>query len=505
MTGLSSLIFGNAASKILALAREIMFAALFGTSGTAAAYRIALSGFTIPIQATLGDVLSVGILPLYNKYRSEDPVRARALIALILTVGGVFSSAISVVLYFFADFVVSTIAPGTDGEIRLQAIAMLKILALAAPLYVLGGTLSHIEAAHNNFYAIALRPIIINIVSILGSIAAYYFGYYIWLAIALLCGYGFFFFQSMVGFLKIKDPAIAVQPPAVSCIIDAARGAIMYIAPLIALPFLAQGNLFLERIVSSWIGAPIIPSADYARFTVDTLVNVLSLPFSVFTLARFGGAKPDELSRHVGSMLTGLAAMSLPISILIAWYPHEIVSMLFERGSFGRESVDITASILRWFGLSLWLNVCSYYLVRVLNASMRVISAIAITLCAAVFSSVFNFTFWDSLGPATVGIGVLINTATIFLLSFVRLGLLRNSVHVALVLAGGVVAQILVFWAIAVSFNGARVEFFAAIIGTVLVWSPIAFFDLHIKTALAPVIGPAIKILLKIKMFIIRW
>lgn len=484
MGGLSSLVFGNAVSKVLAFLREVAFAAWFGTSSTATAYRVALSGFNIPTQALLGESLSAGLLPLYNKLRNEDPVAGKALILVASAVGCAISLLIMFLLYFGSDQIVRLLAPGVSSDIARQATSMLKILALATPFFVLGGTLSHIEAAHGNFAAIAMRPVVINVMSIAGAALAYYLKADFWLVVTFLVGHIIFLTRSIVGVLSV---GLSGAPAVRGYFGKALRLTLSTALPLVAIPFFAQMNLVVERAVSSHIGAPVIPAVDYARFIMDTWVNVLALPFSVFTLAKFGGIDGEKFAEHVDKMLAGLLVVSAPVGILTAMNAEALVAILYKRGSFNSESAHLTSSILVWLGVALTFVVCSYYLVRVLNAKLLPGRAVLITIIACACNSAFNILFWKKFGPATIGMGVAIYGAVLFVLGAIALKIHIRFMRVAPVFALGVALQVGVGLLINSLTTSGKVQLAISTAGAALIWGAIIYTNRQLKEAIEPV------------------
>lgn len=405
--GVASIFLGNLGSKGLALLREVLFAAWFGTGQTAAAFRVAQTLYLLPVQALLGDALSAGLLPLYRKLRDEEGAdAARTLVLWACLYGLVFSLAISASFYWFADSLTALVAPGASAEARSLAARLIEILALSTPFYVLSGLLGYVEAAYGRYSGIAWRPMAINLGAIAGASLAVLFGHDHWLAIALVVSHVALFVWTVVAVRRVDrlTPTQAVPRGLSGALL---RRLAVNTVPLLGLPLAAQVNVVVERIVSSWLGTEIIPSVDYARFLADTMVQLVAVPLGVLTMATHGGSSDAAATREHLRRTTALVfSIAVPIALFVANSAEDLVRLLFARGAFGEESVSTTTAVLRWMGAGLAANIPAYYLVKALNAQLRNREALGAIVAGCVANMAVNVALWRVLGPQTIGVGV---------------------------------------------------------------------------------------------------
>jgi len=437
---------GNIASKVVGLLREVAFAGWFGTGEAATAFRIAQTTYLLPIQAFIGDSLSAGLLPLYRGQQQGDGVGARVLLFVAAIYGLVISLAVSTLLYVFADNAAALVAPGSPTSVIKLSAALLKIMALATPFFVLSGMLGYIEAAHGRYGAIAWRPILLNVGSIGGAAGAVWFRHDEWMAIGILISHVALFAWTLVQLRKLTR----IWPerlPAKEAMRAMSDRLLRHLLPLIGLPLVAQINVLAERVVSSHIGNGVIPSVDYARFVCDTMVQVIAMPLGVMTMSRLGGSSGQEMRSHVLSVSRTVLLLAFPIAVSTALSAEEIVRFLFARGHFNEQSVAMTTSVLIWMGGALGMTISGYYLIKVLNAELRNREALLITLAAVVANMLVNLLLWRWLGVRTAGVGVAVYSATLFLLCLVRLRLWKDlSPAIAWVLAGCILQAGLSLW-----------------------------------------------------------
>lgn len=421
-----TLVAGNLGSKALALVREVLFAAWFGTGNTAVGFRVAQTLYLLPVQALLGDAINGGLIPLYKRMREEDPDAARGLVILVAAFALAFSGIVSTLLYVYASEWAGLIAPGIAGEAMAVAAKLLKVLALATPFFVLGGMLCHIEAAFGRYSGIASRPILINLGAITGAGMAVYSGHDLWLAWGLVACHVAVFAWSLWSMCQL-DRFMPTSPLGLARVREIGMRFWRTTVPLLGLPLVAQGNLVVERIVSSWLGPSIIPSVDYARFLTDTMVQLIAVPLSIVTIATHGGSANADLAReHVRKTAAFLLLVAFPIAAFIGIHAEAVVRVLFARGAFDEASVASTSEVLRWMGLGLATNIPAYYLVRGLNAQMRNREALVATIAGCFGNVAVNLSLWPVLGPKTIGVGLAVYGLSIAAYCILRLGLWRD-------------------------------------------------------------------------------
>lgn len=418
-----SIVLGNIASKIVAVLREVIFAAWFGTGGVAAAYRIGQTAFLIPTHALIGDSLSAGLLPLFKQMQKEDGERQRVLVLVASLYGLVFSAFVTSLLWLFSDRVAQLIAPGASMAVLELAGALLRIMALATPFYILSGMLSYLETAYDRYGAVAWRPMLLNIGSIAGAALAVWLKQDHWLAIGILLSHIAFFGWTMIQ-LRRLDRFLPESMPQFEIIKQVSARMFTTLLPLMGLPLIAQINVLVERIVSSWLGTEIIPSVDYARFICDTTVQLIAVPLGILTMSAHGGATADEMRAHVVQITRAIVVVAFPLSAFIALNAEAIVSLIFARGAFDAQSVATTSSILTSMGGALGMTTTAYYLIKALNAQLRNHEALIFTVIACAVNMAINLLLWHVMGPAVIGLAVAGYAMTLIILcaTALRLG-----------------------------------------------------------------------------------
>lgn len=412
--GIKSLISGNFLSKILGLIREILISSWFGTGETAAALRIAQTAYLLPVQALVGDSLSAGLLPLYKKMEGDNNGKHQVLIFCAVLYAILLSLMIMGGLFLFSYSISSFIAPNSSVSLLLLASNFIKILAIATPFYIISSTLAFIETAYGYFSGVSYRPALLNIFSILGACFAVYFNFDNFLVIFILLSHVIFFILTIFKLHKIGG-VIPSGLPSLYLVKQVFSSFFINMLPLLGLPLIAQINVLFERIISSKIGDNVIPAVDYARFLCDTTVQLIAIPLGIITMAKFGGGKVENITAYVKNAFLILVIFGFPLSFFIFMNSKEIVSLVFHRGAFDLESVNVTSATFKWMGGALGFTLSAYFLIKALNSALKNKLALSFTILAVSISMLINFLFWEKIGVETVGLAVFAYSVTLFL------------------------------------------------------------------------------------------
>jgi putative peptidoglycan lipid II flippase len=438
-----SIVFGNIFSKVVGLLREILFAAWFGTGEIASAFRIAQTGYLLPTQALVGDSLSAGLLPLYKKLKQSDEDEPRLLVLIAAVYGLLFSAVVTTLLFLYSESVAHFIAPGASSTALNLASDLLKIMSLATPFFVLSGMLSYVEAAYGKYGAIAWRPVLLNIGSIGGAAIAVWTHMTHWLATGILLSHILFFAWTLNEFRKL-DNLMPENGSVWRLLGELSKRFLMNMLPLIGLPLIAQVNVLVERVVSSWMGTDVIPSVDYARFLADTTVQLIAMPLGILTMAKHGGSDNSQSQQHILDATLLIMLLSFPIAAFIGLNAESIVRLMFARGAFDQHSVAVTASILRWMGGCLGATVTAYYLIKALNSQLRNVEALVFTVIACGGNMLVNLLAWSAFGAQTVGLAVATYSTILLVLSVRALGIFSKVLPLVFWLLLGCAIQVMI-------------------------------------------------------------
>jgi peptidoglycan biosynthesis protein MviN/MurJ (putative lipid II flippase) len=129
--GIVQLLAGGMFGKVTGVAREVLLAAVYGTSTVTASLRIAQTATLIPFNLMTSDALNSGFLPIFGRYRRDKGVAAadefyRSFRMLTIMV----ALLVSLLLLASGDYVVQLLAPGLSSHAQRTAAGFLRVMAL---------------------------------------------------------------------------------------------------------------------------------------------------------------------------------------------------------------------------------------------------------------------------------------------------------------------------------------------------------------------------------------
>jgi len=438
--GIVSIFTGNLVGKVLGVFREIIIAGLYGTSGPVGAYRISQSTSLIPVNFFTSDTLNSGFIPLFKRYKAISKEKAQSLFWILQFILGSLGLLISIFLYIFASEAVTFIAPGVSIQDSALAAQFVEVMALGLPFYVLSALYANLAMANHYYFLISIRPTIQSIGMISGVLLAYWLDNLMYFAWGFSIAYIFLFVFSIFELSKRHLFWFSLLD-----IKEITADFWKIIKPLLWLPIFLQGNIIVEKIVASYMGIETVAAVDYAKFITETGIVLLAIPIGYVGLSELSNLGRNEINTKLKKIIPLVFIVTFPISIFIFWNSEIIVSIVFERGAFDKESVNLTSLVLLGLSIGFWAQVISYVLIKALSASFRNKEVLIYMLIALSVGAVFNLSFYEQLGPITLGLGVSVYGIVLLLLTLNAYKMLYDFVSIfILMILGGVGYSLLV-------------------------------------------------------------
>ncbi len=415
-------------SRVLGLARDVVFAGLFGATGGADAFFIA---FKIPnfLRRLFGEgAFAQAFVPVLAEYMAK-PEGARALVA---ATAGVLMSvllALTLVVMFFADYVVWIFAPGFAGDPAKMALAG-DLLTLTFPyLFFIAGVAfaGSILNAHDRFAVPAFTPVLLN----LSLIAAAVLLSPAMKAPVMALGWGVlaaglvqFLFQlpflAQIG--MAPRPRIQPKHPGVRQI-----GRLML--PALFGVGVSQINLLLDTILASFLVTGSVSWLYYSDRLVELPLGVIGIAIATVILPKLSHAHtagdPDQ-ARGIQDWGLGLCfLLGIPATLALMLLAEPLLYTLFQYGAMQGSDVQQAAMSLRAYALGLLPFMAIKVLAPGFFARQDTRTPVRIAIIAMVANMVMNLIL---IGPlAHVGLALATSlsaalNATLLLLGLRRLG-----------------------------------------------------------------------------------
>jgi len=348
-------------SRVLGLAREQIFAALFGGGRVMDAFTIAFRVPNLLRDLFAEGALSTAFVTTFSKTSAvEGDAAAFHLANKVATLALVTLSAITVLGIVFASSIVAVLAPGFDPQKAQLTIMLARVMYPFILLVSLAALVMGMLNAKNVFGIPAMASSFFNLGSIAGGVLIGWrldphFGprAVLGLAIGTLIGGALQLCVQLPALRRLGyhyRPDVHWRDPGVSAILR-------LMGPSVIAASSTQVNVLINSIFASQLG-------DGPTFWLSIAFRLMQLPLGIFGVALGTVALPllarmaalgnlrafrDELAR--GLRLAFL--MTLPASIGLIVLAEPIISVLYQHGRFGAHETQEAAGALRFYAIGL--------------------------------------------------------------------------------------------------------------------------------------------------------
>ncbi len=340
-------------AKIITFITEAILASFLGTTYQSDAYYMVTS-----IQYVVYPMLSVGIwkvfLPIYKeKITLGDTDGANELANKVITNFTIVSLIVVAVLMVFSSTVVSVVAPGFEGETKKLCADLVR---LSAPMYIFimaAAVYASMLQCHNKFLGSQIREVASHIPTIITAIALYPRFGILSLGIALVAGG----FLRLLIELPFVDWGYRFKP-------SFRRKSAEYALMMKRLPsaLVSEGvnqlNVLVDKMMASTLPVGAVSGLNYGNRLTNVFSGLLSAAIATALYPQvvelISLKKQDELDRLMSRILKVFGLVMFPLTIACVLFRVELVSCVFERGAFGKESVLLTSGAFAFYSLGLF-------------------------------------------------------------------------------------------------------------------------------------------------------
>ena len=401
-------------SRILGLAREQIFTALFGGGRIMDAFTIAFRIPNLLRDLFAEGALSTAFVTVFSRTGAlEDTAAAWRLANKVATLAAVTLSAISILGVLSAPWLVALLAPGFDPAKAALTVTLTRVMYPFILLVSLAALVMGMLNARNVFGVPALASSFFNLGSIVAGvvIGAWldpHFGQRAILGLAI---------GTLIGGalqLLVQLPSLHAQgyvwradfhwrDPGVRAILG-------LMGPSVIAASTTQVNVLVNSVFASRLGdGPIIWLAIAFR--------LMQLPLGVFGVA-LGTVSLPLLSRMaaVGNLATFRSELSrgmrlaflmtIPASIGLMMLAEPIMSVLYQHGRFGAREAIESAGALRFYAIGLCGYAALKVLVNAFYALDKRLTPMLVSFIAVALNLLLNWIFTLRLGLGHRGLAL---------------------------------------------------------------------------------------------------
>ncbi len=411
-------------SKGMGFIRQALIAAVYGSGPEYSAFGVAyiLPGFLLILLGGINGPFHSAIVSILKKQRDpgrEDPA---AWLEAISTLVGCLLLAVTLGLWWGADWVVRLNAPGASPEVHALAAEQLRIMA---PLALLSGWIGIGFGALNaaeHYLLPALSPLIssLAVIGILVTLG--------WTGIPTLLAWGVLIgaiaqwlaqvpiqMRLGLGRLRLRFGWGSPQVRAVG----------LLMLPAVISSGMIHINVYVDLFFASFVpGDRTIGNLGYAQLLVQTPLGILSNMVLVPLMPLYAqlagdGSRWPELRQRIRQGLMVTAILTLPLAMVLVALAEPIVQIAYQRGRFTPEVTQEVAALLMAYGLGMTCYLLRDVLVRIFYALEDGATPLHISGLAIGLNALLDFLFLPTFGAP----GIALATAGVNLMALIGLGI----------------------------------------------------------------------------------
>jgi putative peptidoglycan lipid II flippase len=349
---------GFAISIVLGLVRQRAISTAFGTGSEYDAFFAANAIPELLFNVLAGGALAFAFIPMYTDLLTvKEPARAFTLFSQVLNLILVLAAIASLIAALLAPVLVTApwgVAPDFAPAKQALTIQLMQILLLTTVIFAASSILSGTLQAHLHFILPALAPSFYTAGIIFGAIVLVPRAGVQGLAWGAVIGAAMHFLIQLPGILwhRIRwQPSISVRTP------DLRRVAKL-MAPRIV-------DLLLAQVTLQWLNVNLASSMDegrvaaigYAYTPMNMLWTMIGITIgtAVFPMMSAVAARNDVQAQRsaLSGALRAVLALAIPSAMGLIVLGRPIISLLYEGGEFGAESVELVYYALQFYALML--------------------------------------------------------------------------------------------------------------------------------------------------------
>lgn len=338
--------------KLLGFGRDMALSYFYGASKISDAYLISITIPTI-IFAFVGTGIATGYIPMYHTVEKEKGTEAADhFTSTIINFVLIIATVIVMVVLVFAEPIVRLFASGFDGDTLRLAVSFTSFSILSVYFYGLVFIFNGYLQVKNNFVIptlIGLPLDLLVIVSIFIStrtnILVLALGTVIAVAFEVVLLVPFAYHKGFRYRLKLE-----AKSPYLKRIIFLA-------IPVIIGASVNEINVLVDRTMASQIAVGGITALTYANrlnlFVKGIFITTIATVIYPMISKMATQNNMHGLKRTVSGAVNSISLLVLPASVGAMVFARPVVSLLFGRGAFDEQAVEMTAGALLFYSIGM--------------------------------------------------------------------------------------------------------------------------------------------------------
>lgn len=415
--------------KVLALAKEMLFAYRFGVDADLDVFNVAYA-FPAILALLFGQAVVSALVPLYMSWREMGQVELHRRLANLGFFVGLFFLALTLVCYVWAEPIMGLLGYGFPDAQKALGDSLERLLVWLILIDAGSAVLAGVLQAEKAFLALYGAQLCINAAIIL---AVAFFGHLgvQALAVGFLVGTGL---KAVVMAFALRGARFPLGLPSTP-VSPGFREFLLLVWPLVVGGLVVNSNILVDQVMSTELAPGSVSALRYAY-------RINDLPLQLFVVAAARAIFPFISEQAVAQDSAGmrrvfwrgmlfLCMVSAGMTAFVLLFSTDIVTVLLRRGAFGAEAVHSTALTLSWYASGMIFSayaVLNGVFFTALRKNLTLMVVGVITMALNVFFNRLFITHFG--GPHAVAMSTTVTmalTCLIFVVIIERaLGVLRE-------------------------------------------------------------------------------
>lgn len=339
-------------SKIIAFGKELIFAYYYGTSDISDIYFMAL---TIPVVVFgfFSSGISSGFVPTYKRASGDesDIVEGNRFTNGINAVL-IFISIVLIIAYFpFNHVIVDFFAKGFSDAEKEITIVFSNIMVFSIIFRSITTVMSSFLQSNEQTSVIGLLSIPLNLGLIISIVLSAVCKNIIFLPWGYLIACSL---QAFVFVVIAKKNGYAIDSK-VSLWNENIRFFLSSIIMLTIGSSVVQINVLVDKMLASTVSVGGVASLEYGNRILDLISGIFTISISTVLFPKLVNSNMDKrkISACFHEGIKNLSVFLFPVSFVLFLFPKEIITLVYARGAFDNEAVELTSPILAFYGIGL--------------------------------------------------------------------------------------------------------------------------------------------------------
>ena len=334
-------------SKVFGLARDVITAGYFGTGLENDAYASAYTLFYLPVLL-FNSCITATIVPLFVEEREKRSLRhSNHFASNALNLFALAALVISALMYVFCEPIVRLIYQ-FDAEGIALTVKLTRIMLLGLVFNVSSIVISSLLNAMERFMAAQLTGFPLSVAVILAvvffapklGIEAVAWGVFAASVLQVLV-----LLPALMGWFEYS-PVLDVKDKRFHQLLKLAGPAVLSMG-------VSEINHLIDRSLASGLPVGSISAMNYAYKLITFLLGILMVPLTTVMFSRMSRMASDGDERGLLSSLRNsfmlISLVALPVIAVGMVMAGDVVKMIYMRGNFTLDSVQLTANVLLFY------------------------------------------------------------------------------------------------------------------------------------------------------------